>query len=290
MNRTRIPDGKYKVNTIACAFEVLKIFGQEAIQEVFRLSEVLSLRNLFGEGVSITHEEWRNLWPELTYFSERFTNHLLENYNNNEPEQIHHEWGNLWPDFSMTTTELLESPHIGNNTWEWLNEEKKQLIFKILETHLLQGDSRLCNKLLSFLSHEKIDFHDAILPKAKDLYRRITHQILDIYTQQIANIDLKSIEDQIDQVFTENPKVAPKQTDVSRIPKWYSSSKFVVDKRILLQLLFQTDEAGDWSRVEYASMKSKTTEGTSDSSQAQVINHICTVFNAEYIHSAHSFM
>lgn len=54
------------------------MFGKESISRVFANTEVLALRNLMGEGVSLTHEEWRILYPELKYSSEKFTSLLLD--------------------------------------------------------------------------------------------------------------------------------------------------------------------------------------------------------------------
>ena len=42
---------------------------------------VLSLRNLCGEGTSLTHEEWNVLHPILARFSEEFATFLLESSN-----------------------------------------------------------------------------------------------------------------------------------------------------------------------------------------------------------------
>lgn len=33
---------------------------------------------MFGEGVSLTHEEWEILWPKLSYFSEEFAALMLD--------------------------------------------------------------------------------------------------------------------------------------------------------------------------------------------------------------------
>ena len=44
------------MGTIKTSIEVLKVFGEDAIRTAFTNTEVLGLRNVFGEGTSLTHE------------------------------------------------------------------------------------------------------------------------------------------------------------------------------------------------------------------------------------------
>lgn len=53
----KLVDEKYQIGTLESSLELLTIFG-ETVEEVFTKTEVLALRNICGEGISLTHEEW----------------------------------------------------------------------------------------------------------------------------------------------------------------------------------------------------------------------------------------
>lgn len=64
----------YVIHTINSPLEILQIFGDD----IFPNFEVLSLRNLCGEGTSLTHEEWSVMAEELEFFPHELANYLLE--------------------------------------------------------------------------------------------------------------------------------------------------------------------------------------------------------------------
>lgn len=68
---------EYIIHTLNSSLEVLQIFG-DSINSVFPDTEVLSLRNICGEGISLTHEEWDYMTSEIMYFPGELAHFLLE--------------------------------------------------------------------------------------------------------------------------------------------------------------------------------------------------------------------
>lgn len=124
-----------------------------------------------------------------------------------------------------------------------MNADIMHLVGNILETHPLQGNSRVCNKLLGFLS-------------ACTSHERITQKTLQVYTGLMVGVDLRFITNQIDYITTNLPKVVLNQLSVSGKPKWYRASQQHVDKTLLLQLLFTNE---DWTKIDTRFGTSKPT-------------------------------
>lgn len=264
-NRTRMSDGKYKVNTLVCVLEVLKVYGKEAIQLVFANTEVLALRNVMGEGVSLTQEEWNILREELGYSSTSLASKLLDGARDDE----------------FTYGDIVD------------------LVSRVIKRHPLEGNSRICNKLVSFLStydtkKQQVRGHayastdeEIITNEAKALYERITEKTRKVYSKLIKDTDLVSICNQIDEISSSLPNLphGVNQLSVSRQPNWYSSSEQFVDKTILLQLLFKSDEMSSWQKIE-SHEKPKHTNNSKRApfdSHGHIIDHISNNFQAEYI-------
>ena len=77
--RTTLPETqKYGISTLSSPVEVLRIIGQTALQDVFVNTELLSLRNVRGEGCSLTHDEWKFVTEELEYFPQELTEFLFD--------------------------------------------------------------------------------------------------------------------------------------------------------------------------------------------------------------------
>lgn len=205
------------MNTLVCALAVLKVFRKDAIRRVFANTEVLLLRNLMGEGVSLTHEEWRILYPELMYSSERFTSLLLEGGTDND--------------------------------YKW---DIHDLLLRVMKSHPLEGNSRLCNKLLTFLSDLKaVCFRNPITlieDFANQLSSNIAEETLKTYNDLIAQVNLTEVGRQINEITQNYLTKLPgclSQVSVSGLPKWYNPSERDVDQSFLLHLLFKIDEISD---------------------------------------------
>lgn len=96
---------------------MLNIFGK-SISKVFPETEVLSLRNVTGEGISLTHDEYTFMADELQYFPQQLSTYLLES------ESYEHS--------------LLEETLLGD------------FIVHLLNVHSLSGGLRLCNKVFLY--------------------------------------------------------------------------------------------------------------------------------------------
>lgn len=233
--RTREFDGTYGVNTVTSSVKVLKAFGRDAIQEVFGNSEVLSCRTVFGESVSLTHEEWDILWPELSHFSESFASCML--------------------DRSLQSSEI-----------DFLAEDIILLVSKLLEIHPLQGNSRVCNKLLSFLStldDIKVLSHISLL--AQSLYSRIVNSTLPIYKKHIESVDINYLAHKIDLLSEKLSNSQVDQLTVSHLPKWYNTSQQYVDKQSLLKLLYTNK---DWTKADSSGREERSVQ------EFQAVEHI----------------
>lgn len=244
-------DGTYRLESLGCALEVLKIFGRDAIQEVFKTSQVLGIRNIFGEGTTLTHEEWNILVPELSHMSEDFA------------------------------SLLLESPNIKKRP-SWFYQEFERLVLRVFNSHPYRGDSRLCNKLLSLV----VPGHSipGAIIAAESLYSRIVDETLEVYYKITEKVDFDEVVKQIDQMVAKMPKGDPNQLQVSRLPKWYNPRKALVDRGTLLRLLFKTSDLQDWTQNNRIFSPRPRDEEENDS-HAQVVRHIQREFAAEYIHS-----
>lgn len=238
---------------------MLKIFGRDSIRKVFQGAQVLSLRNIMGEGLSLTHEEWNILWPELSYFSEDFAKILLEN----------------------TGTDNLEA------------SDALQLVENIFKRHPNEGDSKLCNKLVGIVpSNSNLD-HQDICEQARNLYVQITKEIQDVYAQSTTSSELDSLAKAII-AQTKSLSIDPHATLIqpSNKPSWYRKSRAPVARNIILQLLFQSNSLEKWENVK-DEMPSNRSEMPSNRKrqreeadpQAQVVAHIREVFGYEYIFS-----
>lgn len=58
--------------------EVLRVFGTAHLRRVFHDAEILSMRNVRGEGCSLTHEDFEFMLKELDYFPAQLVKFLLE--------------------------------------------------------------------------------------------------------------------------------------------------------------------------------------------------------------------
>lgn len=164
-------------------------------------------------------------------------------------------------------------------------EDISNLVLLVMENHPLQGNSRLCNKLLSFLSGLKGRFSSS-QSQARRLYSRIIEETSNTYKDLTSKVNLDEVEKQIDEIGKKWLKVLAgglKQSSVSGIPKWYNPSEPFVDQTFHLHLLFKIDEMSDWELlIEKESMKpnhEREMQCPSDS----VIDHIRKYFGVEYI-------
>lgn len=261
------------MKTLVCTLEVLKLFGKKVIQQVFATTQVLTLRNMFGEGVSLTHEEWEILWPELVYSSKSFAAQLLEG----------------GKDFKRN--EIIDSD-ISDLVCRIMSIKPDPTQEPRIHAHPLKGSSRLCNKLLSFVTDQNDSIHSAVVKKACEFYDTITNMTLETYSKLIENVDLQTIADEIDEIIETLPKVRLNQLLVSPKPSWYPTEEEVkqkstfepspyVDPTVLLQLIFKSDELhtlkGDMTYAPMI-MKQELTD-----SQTEVAHHIGKIFTAEYI-------
>lgn len=72
IHRQKVGDD-YVIRTITSPPVILDIFNGS----IFPNTEVLSLRNICGEGVSLSHEEWDAMAKELEFFPSELVDFLL---------------------------------------------------------------------------------------------------------------------------------------------------------------------------------------------------------------------
>ena len=123
-------DGVYQISTTEISVEVLKILGQQALQEVFAGTQVLGLLNICGEGCSMTIAEFDLIRPHLELFPHHFVEFLL--YSKSRK---------MTPDIESLMVEFVQ---------------------RLLKFHPHSGETHHCNKLLMLLNHCSSDVHQKI--------------------------------------------------------------------------------------------------------------------------------
>ena len=115
--------GEYGISTLSSPVEILKIIGKQAINNVFSETETLGIRNIRGEGCTLTQEEWVFISKELQYFPIGLTEFLFE-------------------PVSGATAKIVPKK---------IKQVLADFIVWLLLRHPLQGSIRVCNKLIPLL-------------------------------------------------------------------------------------------------------------------------------------------
>lgn len=170
--------------------EILDVF-KNTIHKVFPDTEVLSLRNICGEGLSLTHDEYAFFAKQLEYFPEPLSAFLL--------------------DGNVNTPDIVEEVLL------------QDFIAWLLLTHPLSGQLRLCNKLVSLLQQSSPQAHHQIKTTATILQQRIEKTYGDVYLKHfhaVENIDVlieRAMKCQTGQQYVN-------QVEITGLPRYLSLS------------------------------------------------------------------
>jgi len=248
-------NGRYNIQTLVSAIEVLKIMGPEAVGSVFADSEVLSLINVCGEGTSLTIQEWEFLLRELVYFPPSLAAGLIDARDDN----LTHTDKNDLIDFV-----------------QW-----------VLRDHPLQGNIRLVNKLLHFVKNDNELYHKLVKPLAAELHNKIEDRTTEVYMKLLAETDMKNLLKMIGDIDrTQTVKLAEnKQNQLTGIPPWYKGAEVNVEKSVICRLLLNSSKLNDqWTNlppvpVAVTNNKKKVDSG---SVKERVINYLKYSFFVEF--------
>lgn len=192
----------YHIGTLKTPVEVLEFF-EMSVANVFQQTEVLSLRNICGEGISLTHGEWDFMAEGLAFFPRDLSAFLLEGC-------------------ASDLTPLLEILLRDFVVWQCY-------------THPETSNIRLLNKILSLLQDCSPFTYKSIIDSSKTLLLKIEKSIADHYATLVspdilasANLKIKRIQQNL------NPK---KQSDLTGLPKWWNVTVSSVDELFVAQLL-----------------------------------------------------
>lgn len=249
-------DGKYHVETLESSIELLKIFGS-SISEVFANTEVLALRNVGKEGISLTHEEWDMLRAELTHFPAALTRYLFD------------------PSHLVDAT--LSSSLV--DMYKFLNSVLLQDFVIWLLTVGNFGKLRLCNKLIALLQEGDIYVHRMIAAAASELQDRIEAQTVQLCSELWNAVpDLQHLIKQLQAVH--QTEVIVNQTALTRIPSWCNTRDGYVDRRIVVQLLMDCSQLQSLNHI---SSNKRDFEEEMTAVQQAAIKTLVTLFDAENI-------
>ena len=152
-------DKNYIIDTLSSPVEVLRIIGQNALSTVFVNTEILSLRNIRGEGCSLTHEEWEFMLPVLKCFPEELADFLLTPVSGASAREVPHAIQELMIDFVLT----------------------------LLKIHPLKGNIKVCHKLIALCD---LKLHQLAIPAAKILSKAISAFTAEEYKKILAKTDI----------------------------------------------------------------------------------------------------
>ena len=254
--RTRVRD-QYYIDTIVSPAEVLDIIGNPSLRSVFDTTEVLSLINMCGEGISVSLEEWSFMYTPLSFFPNRLTSFLFDTETTSGVRGVPPALQPLMIDFV-----------------EWM-----------LHNHPLEGNIRICNKLLSLLKQCDSAVHKRITLLAAEVLRQIESKATSVYQQMLTKIDMKDMVSSIHKISeSKTHKLKDlKQTSLTGIPPWYKNADDLVDQAIIVRLLLHSDGLLDWSLLPTIAAMSSQDPKTATSAQHQIVAFLKNTFFAEYI-------
>jgi hypothetical protein len=241
-------NGEYIPVTLLFAVEMLEILGADALRTMFQRVEVLSLRNMCGEGVSLTHKEWKYSAPFLNLFPNRLSEYLL---NGTEDATV-----------KPILVDFLEC---------------------LLANHPVSGHLRICNKLLPLLQHSDKGVHDRIKAKAIELQSKISVKRDQVYESFLKTINITELEASIQKIATTNtrPDINSQMALTDR-PPWYNSVDSVVESHITTELLMGSTSVIDFSQL-YTMVNQIIRKVKPGPMQSQVIGRLTSTFNSNHI-------
>jgi ankyrin repeat protein len=259
MTRKKV-HGEYIVKTIQISVEVLSMLGRSALQSAFAGTEVLSLRNLRGEGCSLTHPEWDLLVTHLPLFPNVLINYLLETNANKD------------------TSDMSEN----------LQMHIVTLLQRLYVSHPLTGDNRLCNKLAHFLRKCPVAVHAMIQPSAESLSKKIEMATVLVYQKLLEEISTAKLQQRVAHIVQTHATavedvVKINQTRLTGIPRWYKNDGRVVDQGVIVQLLMDSSSLSDWNQLPNISPGKITADVNGNpGTQDHVVGYLKKAFDAEF--------
>ena len=248
-------NGKFFISTLSSPIEVLKIFRPNALKSVFVHTEILGLRNVHGEGCSLTHEEWVFAAKELRYFPPKLTDFLLKHVSGAGARKVP---ADIMPDLA-------------------------QFVIWLLCNHPTQGNIRVCNKLIPLCDST---YHPKFLAEARKLLATIEGEATTKYEELRVGVDLHTLVSSITEIakkaLSNLGQRELKQTSVTGIPKWFKHADEPVENTILAQLLLCSNGLEHWEALPSTFTMEENPESAADPQQF-VISYLKEVFMLEYI-------
>jgi hypothetical protein len=246
--RRRVQDAYLPV-TFVFSLEMLEIFGADTLHKLLQGLEVLSLRNMCREGVSLTHKEWKFIAPHLNVYPIRLSEYLLNGVVNQPIEPV--------------LVDFLEC---------------------LLKHHPLTGKVRVCNKLLPLLQFGSHVVHLRIQSKSRELKEKISSQRNIVYERHLSTVKIAEMETRIKELAATHSKShITNQTSLTGCPSWYNSGP-IVAPHIIAELLMGCSIKVDFSQI-YTMVQQTIRKIKPGPAQAQIIDRLTSAFYANFTRS-----
>ena len=252
-------DGKCSISTLASPIEVLKIIGDKQLQAVFPNTQTLGIRNVCGEGCSLTHQEFDFIAGPLEWFPEKLTWFLFDPVSGTDARKVPKELQPVLADF----------------------------IEYLLQNHPVEGDLRVCNKLIPLLTDCETSYHDRFVAAAEKLHKLIEVKATEKYQEELSKVTITTIVAEVEEISKlasvrlANKKL--KQTSFTDTPAWCGDdADQFVDKSILVQLLLSDGKFTNWAALNVGAEDTRTPRPVADP-QHVITSYVQKVFFVEYI-------
>jgi hypothetical protein len=247
-------DGKYTIKHLISPAEVLDIIGKSVIDSVFSNTEVLCLRNVYGEGTSLTHEEWEFMAEHLAYFPSDLTKSMVDHYDHNRK---------VAPEIRAVLVKFIN----------WL-----------LTHHPTDKGLRVVNKLVPFIKDSDETVHKLLSGNAYKLHVKIEDLTKAKYMRMLQDCDsdllFKTINGLVKKVDRERGYRYLKQTELTGEPQWLKGVEYdsTVDPTILVRLFLLSDELLDWTNLPRTNIQTEKFTASSH----PIVAYLKTTFPAEF--------
>lgn len=200
-----------------------------------------------GEGVSLTHDEWKYASTFLNIFPIRLSAYLLNGVSSPLMEPI-----------------LVD------------------FVDCLLANHPLTGKLRICNKILPLLQFSNNNVHARIKTRAKELQGKISIQRDDVYKQLLDTVNIQKMEEEIKELSANTQKTIVNQASLTGCPPWYSFDDAKIPTLIITELLMGSRSKVNLSQI-YTMMNQTIRKVKPGPTQSQIIDRLTTTFAANYI-------